>query len=129
VEVAFVVLLLAFARSNDFEVETVLGFDVGDFEVTLSFLIFVAVELLSFLRTVLVVGLGLDVELVELSLSGLVWFLVEVLLGNFVVLVWFLEERMLDLRVLVWFLEEMLSDLIVLVWFFEERAVGLMSLV
>lgn len=98
--VAFAVLLLALARSNDFEVEeTVLGFDVGDFEVTLSFLIFVAaVELLSFLSAVSVVGLVLEVEL---SLSGLVWFLVEVLMGNFVVLVWFLEERMLDLRVLV----------------------------
>jgi len=127
--VAFVVLLPAFARSNGFEVESVLDFDVGDFEVTLSFLIFVAVELLSFLTAVTVVGLALEVELVGLSLSGLVWFLVEVLLGNFVVLVWFLEERILDLRVFAWFLEEMLSDLIVLVWFFEDRAVGLMSLV
>jgi len=100
VAVAFVVLLLAFARSNGFEVEeTVLGFDVGDFEVTLSFLmIFVAVEMLSFLRAVSVVGLVLEVEL---SLSGLVWFLVEMLLDSFVVLVWFLEERILDLRVLV----------------------------
>ena len=99
VAVAFVVLLVGLARSNVFlllEMETVVpGFEGGDFDVTLSFLVL----LLSFLLRAVSVGLVLEGELVELGLSGLVWFLVlekMLLLGNFVVLVWFLEETRLD---------------------------------
>lgn len=133
VAVAFVVLLVGLARSNVFlllEMETVVpGFEGGDFDVTLSFLVL----LLSFLLRAVSVGLVLEGELVELGLSGLVWFLVlekMLLLGNFVVLVWFLEETRLDLTVLVWFLEETRLDLMVLVWFLEEiRLSDLMVLV
>lgn len=147
VAVDFVVLLLDFARSSDF----LLGITGFGFEVTLSFLTFGAVVLLSFLRLREVsIGLFFEGEL-EVSLSGLVWFLeemlldlVEMLLGDFVVLVWFLvemrlglmvlvlflEELRLGLMVLLWFLEEIkLSDLMLLVWFFEEELVGLISLV
>lgn len=101
------------------------GFEGEVLDVTLSFLIL----LLSFLAR----AVSVEAELVELGLSGLVWFLVlekMLLLGNFVVLVWFLEETRLDLTVLVWFLVETRLDLMVLVWFLEEiRLSDLMVLV
>ena len=73
------------------------GFEGEVLDVTLSFLIL----LLSFLAR----AVSVEAELVELGLSGLVWFLEEMLWGDFVVLVWFVEEILLvGLIGLVWFL-------------------------
>lgn len=138
--VDFVVLLLAFTRSNGFLVDV-------DVEFSFLNLVVVVVEL-SFLRVLVLGGVDLDDAFLEVTLvlflEGLrlldLTVLVEVSL-DFIVLVWFLEElRLLELSDLeevlpvfmglVWFLEELrLLDLMVLVLFLEVKVLGLIGLV